>query len=100
VEARLSGHSIYCTEYHIVWIPKYRRSILNPGVRGCISKLFPRVSRGMPRCEILERNIQVDHIHLIMVILPGYAVNDVIGKMKKYTASRMREKFVLLEEVL
>jgi REP element-mobilizing transposase RayT len=34
VELRVSGHGVYRTEYHIVWIPKYRRRILNPGVRG------------------------------------------------------------------
>ena len=38
----------------------------------------------MHGCEILEWNIQVDHIHLLMVILPRYAVSDVIGKVKQY----------------
>ena len=99
METRLSGHGVYRTEYHIVWIPKYRRRILNPGVRGYISKLFPKVLRRMPGCEILERNIQNDHIHLLMVIPPKYAVSDVIGKMKQYTASRMRGKFAWLEKV-
>jgi len=99
VETRFSGHSVYRTEYHIVWIPKYRRRILNPGVRGYLSKLFPKILRGMPGCEILEQNIQVDHIHLLMVIPPKYAVSVVIGRMKQYTASRMREKFAWLEKV-
>ena len=99
METSLSGHGVYRTEYHIVWIPKYRRRILNPGVQGYISKLFPKVLRGMSGCEILERNIQVDHIHLLMMIPPKYAVSDVIGKMKQYTASRMREKFAWLDEV-
>ena len=98
METRLSGHGVYRTEYHVVWIPKYRRRILNPGVRGYICKLFPKVLRRIPGCEIVERNIQVDHIHLIMVIPPKYAVSDVIGKIKQYTASRMREKFAWLEE--
>ena len=44
----------------------------------------------MPGCEIIERNIQVDHIHLIMVIPPKYAVSEVIGEIKQYTARRMR----------
>ena len=99
MEANLSGHSVYRTEYHIVWIPKYRRRILNPGIQGYISKLFPKVLRGTSGCEIVEQNVQVDHVHLIMVIPPKYAVSDVIGKMKQYTASKMREKFAWLEEV-
>jgi putative transposase len=99
VETRLSGHGVYRTEYHIVWIPKYRRRILNPGVRGYLSKLLPKVLKKMPGCEIVEQNIQVDHIHLLMVIPPKYAVSDVIGEMKQYTSSRMRRKFVWLGKV-
>jgi putative transposase len=99
VDTRLSGHGVYRTEYHIVWIPKYRRRILNPGVRGYTSKLFRKVLKSMPGCEILEQNIQLDHIHLLMLIPPKYAVSDVIGQIKQYTASRLREKFVWLGKV-
>ena len=99
METRLSGHGVYRTEYHVVWIPKYRRRILNPGVRGYVSKLFSKVLRGMLGCEIVEQNIQVDHIHLLMVVPPKYAVSKVIGQMKQYTASQLREKFTWLEKV-
>ena len=99
METRLSGHGAYRTEYHGVWIPKYRRRILNLGVGVYISKLFPKILRKMPGCEIVERNIQIDHIHLIMVIPPKYAASDVIGEIKQYAARRMREKFAWLDEV-
>ena len=82
-----------------MWIPKYRRRILNLGVKGYISKLFPKVLRSMPGCEIIEQNIQVDHIHLLMVIPPKYAVSEVIGQVKQYTASKLREKFAWLDKV-
>ena len=99
METRLSGHGAYRSEYHVVWIPKYRRRILNPGVKGYLSKLFPKVMKSMPGCEIIEQNIQPDHIHMLMIIPPKYAVSDVIGKLKQYTASPMREKFVWLKKV-
>jgi putative transposase len=99
VETRYSGHGVYRTEYHIVWIPKYYRRILNPGVKGYIEILFPKVMRRMPGCEIVEQNIQVDHIHILMVIPPKYAVSDVVGEMKQYTASKLWEKFSWLGKV-
>ena len=98
MQTRLSGHGAYRTEYHIVWITKYRRRILNPGVKGYLSKLFPKIIKEMPGCEIIEQNIQIDHIHILMVIPPKYAVSDVIGEMKQYTASKVREKFAWLEK--
>jgi putative transposase len=99
VETRLSGHGVYRTEYHVVWIPKYRRRILNFGVKGYLSELFPKVMKRMPGCEMIDQNIQLDHIHMLMVIPPKYAVSDVIGEIKQYTASKLREKFVWLDKV-
>ena len=81
------------------WIPKYRRRILNPGAKGYLSKLFPKVIRGMPGCEIVECNIQVDHVHMVMVIPPKYAVSEVIGRIKGWTGSRLRKKFAWLGKV-
>ena len=99
MEIRLSGHGAYRTEYHIIWIPKYRRRVLNPGIRGYLAKLFPKVLRSLPGCEIIEKNIQVDHIHLLMIIPPKYAVSDVVGRIKGITSSNLRKKFSWLKKV-
>ena len=82
MEARVSGHGIYRTEYHVVWFPKYRRRILNSGVRGYLRKLFPEVMRSLPGCEIIELNILMDHIHMLIVTPPKYGVSAVIRHMK------------------
>ncbi len=99
MDVRFSGHSAYRTEYHVVWIPKYRRRILNPGVKGYLIKLFPKVVREMPGVEIVEKNILVDHIHMVIIIPPKYAVGDVIGEIKQFTASALRKKFDWLGKV-
>jgi putative transposase len=94
MENRFSGHTVYRTQYHIVWIPKYRKRILNPGVSGYLQKLFPIVLRTMPGVEITEINIQPDHIHSVIIIPPKYSVSDVMGRIKGQTASKLRKKFV------
>jgi len=53
----------------------------------------------MAGCEIVEYNIQVEHVHMIIIIPPKYAVSDVIGRLKGQTASRLRKKFEWLEKV-
>jgi len=93
VEIRLSGHSAYHTEYHIVWIPKYRYHVLNPGVKAYLVKLFPKVMAELPGCEIIKYSIQSDHIHMVMIIPPKYAVSAVVGKIKGMTSSQLRKKF-------
>ena len=93
MDIRLSGHTAYRTEYHIVWIPKYRHRILNPGVKGYLVKLFSKIIEQLPGCEIIRCNIQPDHIHMLMIIPPKYAVSRVVGKMKGMTSSELRKKF-------
>ena len=99
MEIRLLDHSAYRIEYHIVWIQKYLRHILNPGLSGYLRKLFPKIMRSLPGCEIIEYNIQVDHIHMVIIILPSYRVSEVVGRIKCQTASKLRKKFSWLSEI-
>jgi len=86
METRHSGHAVYRTEYHIIWIPKYHRRILNPGVKVYVEETLNSMMASMPGCEIIEINVQVDHIHLVMIIPPKYAVSEVVGRIKGKTA--------------
>lgn len=55
--------------------------------------------RTMPGCEVEELNVQEDHLHMVMIIPPKYAVSDVVATMKSRTASYLRRKFKWLAEV-
>lgn len=99
MEDRLSAHGVYRTQYHIVWISKYRRRILKPGLATYLNKMLPGMMRTMSGCEIEELNIRIDHVHMIMIIPPKYSVSSVVGRMKCKTASYLRRKFKWLEKV-
>jgi putative transposase len=53
----------------------------------------------MPGVEIIEQNMQADHIHTIMIIPPKYSVGSVIGKLKGQSGSKLRKKFQWLKKV-
>jgi len=53
----------------------------------------------LPGCEIVEYHMKDDHIHMLVIIPPRYAVADVIGKIKGMTASELRKKFSWLATV-
>ena len=53
----------------------------------------------MPGCEIVSYHVQEEHIDMVMIIPPKYAVSEVIGRVKGQTASRMRKKFGWLKKV-
>jgi putative transposase len=53
----------------------------------------------MSGVELKEQTMREDHIHIVLVIPPKYAVADVVGRLKKKTASALRNKFNWLADV-
>lgn len=98
-EIRKSGHGQYYTKYHICWVTKYRNPVLTPVIMRYLNKLLPKILETMPGCEIVENNTLKDHIHMVMVIPPKYAVKDVIGRLKGRSSSRLREEFDIVEKI-
>ena len=47
----------------------------------------------MPGVEVESIGMEKDHIHIVIIIPPKYAVSDVIGQIKQKTASQLRKKF-------
>jgi len=95
----LSGHSAYYLKYHVVWVCKYRRRILKPGVESTLRKLLPHLVRSMPGVAVETIGFDGDHLHMVMVIPPKYAIASVMGTLKNQSASIMRKKFPWLERV-
>lgn len=99
VEYKLGSHGMYRLQYHVVWVCKYRRRVLKPGVRDYLEKVLRGRLRSMPGVTIETIGFDEDHLHMVMEIPPKYAVSDVMGILKSQSASIMRRKFVWLAKV-
>ena len=94
-----SAHTVYKTQYHIVWVTKYRRKILNSGVQEYLRSKFLEVRKYFEDWEYKEIGMEEDRVHIHMVIPPKYAVSKVVETMKKNTSRKLKEKFAFLKEV-
>ena len=99
MEVVRTAHSMYSLEYHVVWVCKYRRKILNPGVCSYIRKTLPGLLRGMPGVSIETIGFDQDHLHMLMTISPKYSISSVMGRLKSQLSSRMRKFFPWLSQV-
>ena len=61
------SHGVYCLQYHVVWVCKYRRRILNPGVCEYLRKLLPALAHKIPGVQIETIGFDKDHLHMVMV---------------------------------
>ena len=96
---RVSAHGAYNHQYHIAWIPKYRKRVLKGELKSFLEKRLFEVQEYHPEIEIEKFNIQVDHVHLVSVIPPKYSVSSVVGKMKANTSRQIRIEFPWIKKV-
>lgn len=88
---RLS-HVLWCCQYHIVWVPKYRYRILQGNVKREVTKTL-HVYSGRLNCEIVELNIQPDHVHLLIKVPPKQSISGLMGYLKGKSAIQVFRQF-------
>jgi putative transposase len=89
---RLS-HSLYECKYHIVFCPKYHYRIFQDDLADYTRQQIESLCRQKDQVEVLEVNIQPDHIHLVLSIPPKYAVSTVMGFLKGKLALRLFQRY-------
>ena len=99
MKIKLSAHGAWRHQYHIVWIPKYRREVLIRGVKTYVGRGIDEIVVYHPEIEIMQYNIQVDHVHLVIEIPPKYSVATIVGKIKQNSSRKIRERFEWLQKV-
>ena len=99
MEVTKSVHSVYQLQYHVVWVCKYRRRILNPAVCSYIRKIIPKLLRSMPGVRVETIGFDKDHLHMVMIIPPKYSISSVMSQLKSQLASYLRKCFKWLNKV-
>lgn len=94
-----TGHSVYRLQYHAVWVCKYRRRILNPGLCSYLRRVLPKLLQSMPGVLIETIGFDHDHLHMVMTIPPRLSIAEVMGQLKSQSSSCMRKSFTFLDKV-
>ena len=71
-----SRHSRYLLNFHIVWIPKYRRSVLD-GYQDELKDILYSIA-DKKQWEILAVEVMPDHVHLFVSVPPTIAPCEVV----------------------
>jgi putative transposase len=79
-------------KYHVVFIPKGRKKALFGHIRQHLGEVFRRLAE-QKDSRIEEGHLMPDHVHMMILIPPKYAVSQVIGYIKGKSAIHMARTY-------
>jgi putative transposase len=93
------SHTKHRLQYHLVWIPKYRRRVIQGKIAIRLKRLMYEACK-MNGWWISEMSIQTDHVHLVVELPPHISVAEVVRIFKGGTSRVLRKEFPEMEEFL
>ncbi len=94
-----TNNVVYSCKYHVVFCPKYRRSVLGNGVDVRLKEWIQETCK-QRNVEIIEMEIMPDHVHLLMEVDPQFGVHKTVKQIKGYSSRILREEFPWLKSRL
>ncbi len=96
---RRTKHAVYDLKYHLVWIPKYRKHILEKEVSDYLKEVFEKIAEEYGfQIDIME--VMEDHVHIFVEAPPRYSPARVVQVMKSISARETFKKYPKLKKQL
>ena len=85
------SHASWECQYHIVFIPKFRRKKLYGMVKDDVRDIIKTLC-GYKKVEIIAGAVCADHVHLCVSIPPKLSISDFVGYLKGKSALMIFDK--------
>jgi putative transposase len=96
VDLVINRNCLYRTAYHVIWCPKYPDTLTGP-IAAEMGTLLETVCRERD-WRVISKQIQPDHIHLVVSIPPAIAVADAVKVLKGVSARHLFQRFPALKK--
>ena len=90
--SRSLNHTKWHCQYHVVFIPKYRKKAIDGQLRAYLGDVFRQLARHR-ESQVEEGHLLAGHVHLLVSIPPKYSVSQVIGYIKGKSAIQIAREF-------
>lgn len=92
-----SSHCKYLIQYHIIWCPKFRFSVLKGDVEDRLKQILQKICDDYGY-KIKALEVMSDHIHIYVDVPQMVAPCDVVRTLKSISAIEMIKSFPELKQ--
>ena len=83
---------MYDLKYHIVWITKYRKPILQGAIGLRVRELIRQTCASL-EVYVEKGHVARDHVHLLVSVPPDIAVSELVQRLKGRSSRLMLQEF-------
>ena len=94
-----NNNVVYSCKYHVVWCPKYRRSVLTEGIDKRLKDILQEVASDL-QADIIEMEIMPDHVHVLVEVDPQFGIHRFVKAAKGRSSRLLRQEFPALKRRL
>lgn len=91
--------AVFSLKYHVVWCPKYRRSVLEPLIAIRLKAMLLQKAAELA-LTIHAMEVMPDHVHLFVEGDPTICVAEIVNRLKSFTSHELRQEFPSLRSRL
>ena len=91
MDTKSLSHTRWSCQYHIVFIPKYRKKQLYGRLRQDVREIIKTLCQ-YKKVDIIEGAVCSDHVHLCVSIPPKIRVSEFVGYLKGKSALMMFDR--------
>ncbi len=89
------AHCVYVINYHLVWIPRYRKPVLVGAIAERLSALLKEIA-DQYGFEVLAQEVMPDHVHVFVTAPPKLAPAEIVRLLKGVTSRRLKQGFAAI----
>ena len=94
-----NNHSVFLLWYHLVFVTKYRRRVIDDTISSRLKEIFEYISFGY-NITLHEWNHDDDHVHILFRAHPNTEISKFVNAYKSASSRLVKKEFPQIREKL
>lgn len=94
-----NNHSVFALYYHLVFVVKYRRKVINENISNRLKVIFEYIQLNY-NIKLLEWNYDKDHVNILFKAEPNSEISKFINAYKSASSRLIKKEFPHIKEDL
>ena len=94
-----NNHSVFLLNYHLVFVVKYRKKVINDAISNRLREIFENICVNY-NIEVIEWNDDLDHIYILFKGHPKSELSKFINAYKSASSRLIKKEFPEIKKQL